>query len=60
MSDKKVRITYDIEPELLAQLDRELEKRQPIRLSRNNFISLALEFYLNNLKGDKKENEKVF
>ena len=57
----KTRLTYDIEPELLEEVDRQREKQRPIKLSRNAFFSLAVSYYLKfiNEKGELSKNEKI-
>ena len=59
MSEKKARITYDLEPQLLEQIDQHRQQRQPIKISRNQFISLAVKFYLDHIKKGDNKNEKI-
>lgn len=58
MKQVKKRLTYDIEPELLKEVDNFIAKQKPMKLSRNNFFSIAVSNYLNE-KGSKSKNEKV-
>jgi metal-responsive CopG/Arc/MetJ family transcriptional regulator len=58
MSSAKKRLTYDIEPELLKEVDRYIKDKKPIKISRNNFFSMAVDYYLKTLKENKGDNKQ--